>query len=120
MCRERQARFREKKRVRAGFPANTAAGNQGEGGSQAGGMSSGGGQGGEGQEAAQEVNTLADLQKVSAQLAGYYTGLTQGLGQEEHQAVMRYFLEGLREVPPPYLPPLFSPAPFLFPPHYCL
>lgn len=101
LCRERQARFREKKRVRAGFPANSAGGSQGEGGAQ-GGLSSGGGQ----QDAVQDVNTLADLQKVSAQLAGYYTGLTQGLSQEEHQAVMRYFLEGLREVPPsPPSPP---------------
>ena len=47
-----------------------------------------------------EVMTLAELQKMSAQLSGYYTGLTQGLTQEEHQAVMRFFLEGLREVIP--------------------
>ena len=45
-----------------------------------------------------EVMTLAELQKMSAQLSGYYTGLTQGLTQEEHQAVMRFFLDGLREV----------------------
>ena len=47
-----------------------------------------------------EVMTLAELQKMSAQLSGYYTGLTQGLTQEEHQAVMRFFLDGLREVIP--------------------
>lgn len=45
-----------------------------------------------------EVMTLSELQKMSAQLSGYYTGLTQGLTQEEHQAVMRFFLEALREV----------------------
>lgn len=68
-------------------------GSQGNGGesSQAG-MSSGTA----GQQ--HEVMTLAELQKMSAQLSGYYTGLTQGLTQEEHQAVMRFFLEGLREV----------------------
>lgn len=53
-----------------------------------------------------EVMTLTDLQKMSAQLSGYYTGLTQGLSQEEHQAVMRFFLDNIREVhiPPPSLP----------------
>lgn len=45
-----------------------------------------------------EILTLTELQKISAQLSGYYTGLTQGLSQEEHQAVMRFFLDNIREV----------------------
>lgn len=51
-----------------------------------------------------ESSQIADLQKLSAQLSGYYLGLTQGLSQEEHHAVMKFFLDNLREV-------LISPAP---------
>ena len=46
------------------------------------------------------VMDFADLQKLSAQLTGYYTGLTQGMMREEHTAVLRCFLEGVREVRP--------------------
>ena len=53
---------------------------------------------GQGQQQQQEVMTLAELQKMSAQLSGYYTGLTQGLSRDEHHAVMRFFLDGIREV----------------------
>ena len=61
----------------------------------------------QGQQQQQEVMTLAELQKMSAQLSGYYTGLTQGLSRDEHQAVMRFFLDGIREVGSP-IPLIFT------------
>ena len=81
VLRERQARFREKKRARSMQPDHM---NGEDSGSH--------------EDTGQDPSPFAELQRISAQLTGYYQGLAQGFSADEHQALLRFFLDQLREV----------------------